>query len=147
MMLLHLHSHLDSSQSCLTTLSLTHLEPNPGPGHPGCNPVPNPAPTTAPYIVPDPWGRAAQGRAGGPPGSAPEIVTRMCAWQRRTWLAPCGLCCAGTLCLLHSQAARGWLALRLLASPRRPAHFDPPRRLCTRGSAPGPRAPRTAARG
>ena len=56
--MLLLHLHLDSGQSCLTTLSLTRLEPNSEPDHPGCNPVPNPvpypAPTTAPYTVPDP---------------------------------------------------------------------------------------------
>ena len=73
-----------------------------------------------------PWGRAAQGRRATRIGTGD---TRMCAWQRRAWLAPCGLCCAGTPGLLHSQAARRWLALRLLPSPRPPCPFDPPRRL------------------
>ena len=101
-----------------------------------------------PHALPSPyhrpWARAAQGRRATRIGTGD---TRMCAWQRRACLAPCGLCCAGTPGLLHSQAARGWLALRLLASPRPPCPFDPPRRLCNRGSAPGPSAPRTAARG
>ena len=55
-----------------------------------------------------------QGRAGPAEGA--------CGFKRRTWLAPCGLCCAGALGLLHvrSQPARGWLAPCLgcaLASP------------------------------
>ena len=71
----------------------------------------------------------------------------MCAWQRRACLALCGLCCAaaGTPGLLHSQAARGWLALRLLASPRPPCPFAPPRRLCNRGGAQAPYALRPVA--
>ena len=50
----------------------------------------------------------------------------MCAWKRRAWLAQCGLCCARTPGLLHSQPARGWLALRLCCWHRhsRPAHFE-----------------------
>ena len=103
-----------------------------------------------PHALPSPyhrpWARAVQGRRATRIGTGD---TRMCAWQRRACLAPCGLCCAaaGTHGLLHIQAARGWLALRLLASPRPPCPFAPPRRLYNRRGAPGPSAPRAAARG
>ena len=98
-----------------------------------------------PHALLSPMG---QGRAGPMTTRIGAVATRMCAWQRWAWLAPCGLCCVGALGLLHIQAARasGW---RSGCWPHhgRPARFDPTRRLGTRRSAPGPRAPRTAPRG
>ena len=109
-----------------------------------CMPTWHHRPHALPSPYHRPWARAAQGRRATRIGTGD---TRIRAWQQHACLAPCGLCCAGTPGLLHSQAARGWLARRLLASPRPPCPFAPRRRLCNRGGAPGPSAPRTAARG
>ena len=103
--------------------------------HAHANPAPQ-APATAGHMHSHrPWGRAAQAQRATQVGTGD---TCMCAWKRWAWLPPCGLCCAGTLGLLHSQPARRWLAPRLGCWPHRgrPAHFDPIRRLCARGSAP-----------
>ena len=99
-----------------------------------------------PHALPSPMG---QGCAGGPPnrhrrhlhvgmetaGLAGAVRPVLCGHTRP----------------LYSQPARGWLVPRLGCWPHdhrgRPVHSDPPRRLCARGSAPSPRAPRTAARG